>query len=140
MHHSSAPCACTSLRKASRALTRLYDEQLAAHGMTTTQFAILRHLARDGELGLSRLAERLVMDRTSLYRTLAPIERAGWVRIETADRRSKAARLTDAGAAALHAAEGSWAAAQDRVLAELEGGEWQALITTLNRLTELAPT
>jgi len=75
MHHDllAGPCACTALRKAGRAVSRAYDEALAAHGMSTAQFAILRHVARGAPLALSRLAEQLVMDRTSLYRAVAPL-------------------------------------------------------------------
>ncbi|MBV1688725.1 MarR family winged helix-turn-helix transcriptional regulator [Novosphingobium sp. G106] len=140
MHHDyPRACACTTLRKASRAVTRLYDERLAAHGMTTTQFSILRNLARaDGELPLSRLAERLVMDRTSLYRTLAPVTRAGWAVVEQGPGRAKLARLTDPGRAAMAGAEDDWQQAQAHVLGEIDPAEWQAMIGTLDRLVEAA--
>lgn len=138
MHQTdSAACACTTLRKASRAVTRLYDERLASHGMTTTQFAILRNLARaDGELPLSRLADRLVMDRTSLYRTMTPVTRAGWATIEDAGGRAKLARLTDAGRTAMAGAESDWEAAQAHLLGEIDRDEWQTMIGTLDRLIE----
>ena len=126
------------LRKASRAVTRLYDERLAAHDMTVTQFAILRNIARADGLQLNHLADKLVMDRTSLYRTIAPIERHGWVTIEPVDGRTKIARLTDAGRAAMHAAEADWASAQQAMVTGLAPGEWEALQGTLARLTESA--
>lgn len=140
MHHEDLQtCACTALRKASRAVTRLYDERIAAHGMTITQFAILRNLWRaEGELPLSRLADRLAMDRTSLYRTLVPIERAGWVMFDEGPGRSKLARLTDTGRAAMHGAEDDWQAAQADLLKEVDTNEWRTLLDTLNRLTEAA--
>jgi DNA-binding MarR family transcriptional regulator len=138
MHMHQTICACTALRKASRAVTRLYDERLAAHGMTTTQFAILRNLARTGDLPLSRLADRLVMDRTSLYRTLTPIERAGWITVDAGPGRSKLARLTEAGRAAMAEAESDWNGAQDSVVGQLAGAEWQALLGTLDRLVDAA--
>jgi len=140
MHHDTPQaCACTTLRKASRAVTRLYDDRLAGHGMTTTQFAILRNLAREGGiLPLSRLADRLVMDRTSLYRTLAPVARAGWAVIEPGAGRAKLARLTDAGRAAMVGAEGDWDKAQADLLGEIGPDEWQATIGTLDRLVTAA--
>jgi DNA-binding MarR family transcriptional regulator len=140
MHHDVLrACACTTLRKASRAVTRLYDERLAPHGMTTTQFAILRNLARAerGEMPLSRLAERLVMDRTSLYRTLAPIERAGWIALAAGSGRSKLARLTEAGRTAMQAAEGDWEKVQDDVIGGIDPAEWRALLGTLDRLQQV---
>lgn len=126
------------LRKASRAVTRLYDERLAGHGLTVTQFAILRNLAREGDLPLNRLAQLLVMDRSSLYRTIAPVERHGWVTIAPIDGRTKVACLTPAGRAVMERAESDWAKAQAQMLAGLEAGEWQALQASLRRLTEAA--
>jgi len=134
----SLPCVCTALRKASRAITRRYDERLAQSGMTTPQFAILRTLARAGELPLSRLAEMQVMDRTSLYRTLAPLERHGWVLVSaTKQGRARQAALTDAGRAAMAGATDAWTATQDEIIGAIGAGNWQALETQLRALTQL---
>ena len=146
MHHNDSlragqtPCACTTLRKASRAVTRLYDGALSGQGMTTTQFAILRNLARAaGVMPLSRLAERLVMERTTLYRTLTPIERAGWVRIVDGEGRAKNACLTDNGRQAMDDANDAWETALERIRDTLDEGEWERMLVTLTRLTEVAP-
>jgi DNA-binding MarR family transcriptional regulator len=139
MHQSSdQACVCTLLRKASRAVTRLYDERLTAHGLTVTQFAILRHLARNGDLQLNHLAERLVMERTSLYRTIAPVARAGWVAIEQVDGRAKVAHLTPAGRDVMDRAESDWSSAQSTLLGGMDGTEWRALQGSLDRLTDMA--
>lgn len=136
MHHTSA-CACTALRKASRAITRAYDDALSDQGMTTTQFAILRHLSR-GDIALSRLAEQLVMDRTSLYRTIAPVIREGWAEIIPDGKRAKMARLTDGGREAMNKATPAWEATQSRFVDELGGAEWQSLQTTLSKLIRMS--
>lgn len=128
------PCACTALRKASRAITRLYDERMAGSGMTITQFAILRNLAREGDLPLSRLAELLVMERTSLYRTLAPVARHGWVHVE-GGARSKVARLTAAGRAAMAAATPAWEAVQQEMVTAVGKAGFAALTAQLQHLT-----
>ena len=142
IHHdmvdSAVPCVCTSLRKASRAVTRVYDERLARHGMTTTQFAVLRHLVRHGPLSLSRLAELLVMDRTSLYRTLGPIERQGWIAIEQGQGRAKQAALTAAGRSAMKAAETDWGACQADLVTAIGPSQWEALAHQLQALVETA--
>ncbi|MBT2185851.1 MarR family winged helix-turn-helix transcriptional regulator [Sphingobium nicotianae] len=130
----SLPCVCTSLRKASRAVTRLYDERLAASGLTTTQFAVLRNL-RHGDLSLSRLAELLVMDRTSLYRTLAPIERHGWVAITAEDQgRAKQAALTPAGRARMEEATAAWNTCQSEIIGAIGPDQWTALESQLAAL------
>lgn len=138
MHHDSpSACACTTLRKASRAVTRVYDEALADFGMTTAQFSILRYIARGEPLALSRLAEQLVMDRSSLYRAIGPIERHDWVRIEAGPGRAKLARLTEAGRAALRAAEPAWEKVQQRVEEQM-GSLWSGLELALRALTRSA--
>lgn len=106
MHHESSEgtspaCACTALRKASRAVTRLYDEAMAETGISVIQFSILRNIARHEPLPLMRLADLLVMDRTTLYRALRPLDRAGWISIAESEGRAKTATLTKQGRRAL---------------------------------------
>ena len=140
MHHDSpeAPCACTALRKAARAVSRTYDEALARQGMTTTQFAILRHVERGAPLPLSRLAEQLVMDRTSLYRALAPIEARGWISVTPGPGRSRMASLTAAGRHAIDAAEADWRRVQPRIVDGMGGEGWTALQAALRAITDIA--
>ena len=140
MHHETltGPCACTTLRKAARAVARLYDEALAGAGMTTAQFAILRHVARNQPVPLSRLADSLVMDRTSLYRALTPIEAKGWVSVAAGQGKAKLASLTPQGRAAMEAAEGDWEVVQHRIAGGIGAEAWEGLATGLRALTEFA--
>ena len=76
-------CAAGAVRRASRSLTRLYDQDLARAGVTTTQFSILRTLQRNGGcMPLADLAADLVFERTSLYRALVPLRRGGLVTVQ----------------------------------------------------------
>ena len=142
MHRNSragpCACACTTLRKAARAVARVYDDALAEAGMTTAQFAILRHIAREQPVPLSRLADSLVMDRTSLYRALAPIEGKGWVKIAPGAGKAKLATLTPKGRAAMKGAESDWAAVQNRIVGTMGAEAWAGLETGLRALTSLA--
>ena len=138
---SALPCACTSLRKAARAVSRIYDEALGEAGLNASQFAILRATDRAGPsgIGLSRLAEQLVMDRTSLYRALKPLAREDWVRVEnSAAGRAKNAFLTAAGRVKAVAAALLWEAAQTRMVGEFGSTRWDALAPELVELTGLA--
>ncbi|MBB6124915.1 MarR family winged helix-turn-helix transcriptional regulator [Sphingobium subterraneum] len=99
--------------------------------MTVTQFAILRHLDRFGKLPLSRLAEAMVMDRTSLYRALAPLEREGWVIISSAGQRTKVATLSANGKVAMSNATGQWEYAQNAMLTAIGADEWRDLAVAL---------
>jgi DNA-binding MarR family transcriptional regulator len=135
---ASLPCACTTLRKASRAMGRLYDEAMADTGMTVNQYAILRQIERGAAQPLSRLAEALVMDRTSLYRAIAPLERQGWVSIEAEGKRTKIATLTPAGHAAMTAAAPDWRKAQRDFVAAMGVEAWAAMAATLGDMVAIA--
>ncbi len=72
-------CLCASFRRASRALTQLYDDALRPLGLTPTQFTILQALSLTGTVHQGRLGEILAMDSTTLTRTLNIMARHGWV-------------------------------------------------------------
>ena len=125
---SSLPCACTTVRKADRALFRVYDAALSGSGLTIIQFSILRNLERSGETPLSRLAEKLMMERTSLYRTIKPLQDDGLVKIVAAPRgREKLAELTPEGHARLADALPRWAQIQGQVIDRIGANEWKAM-------------
>ena len=117
-------CNCLALRQAARHVTQFYDQCLAPTGLRTTQFSILAKLKRLGPMTINALARELVMDRTTLGRTMLPLERDGLISIEegTLDRRSKELHLTKDGADRLRAAAKSWREAQTRFEAAF-GGE-----------------
>jgi DNA-binding MarR family transcriptional regulator len=142
MHNSvaSSACACTTLRKASRALSRIYDVALAPAGLTVAQLAVLRAIGRGEKRGepLSRLADGLVMDRTTLYRALAPLKKAGWLSIKNAPRgRVKLVQLTNAGARATANAGRFWDAAQAKIIGEFGPERWAVLQQGVAELTAL---
>lgn len=113
----TTPCVCTTVRRADRALTRLYDEALQPSGLLTTQFALLSVLARAGEPMLhNALAEAQLMSPATLSRNLKPLQRDGLVRIAPGtDRRTRYVELTREGHAALERARPLWLAVQAAV-------------------------
>ena len=112
----SQECNCLALRQAARHVTQFYDQCLAPCGLRTTQLSILAKLKRLGPLTINALARELVMDRTTLGRTMLPLERDGLITIEggTQDRRRKELHLTKAGAERLLAGSKLWREAQLR--------------------------
>ena len=115
-------CNCLALRQAARHVTQFYDQHLAPTGLRTTQFSILAKLRRLGPMTINALARELVMDRTTLGRTMLPLERDGLIEIRdgTLDRRSKELTLTKAGAERLHRAAKLWVEAQKEFEARFE--------------------
>jgi DNA-binding MarR family transcriptional regulator len=129
---NSDECNCFAVRQAARHVTQFYDQVMAPVGLRITQFTILAKLQRLGPLTINALAARLVMDRTTLGRTIRPLVRQGLVAIVAGrvDRRSKELRLTEAGAERLHDAVRQWIRAQDR-FAEIFGAKRTADLRAL---------
>jgi DNA-binding MarR family transcriptional regulator len=125
-------CTASNLRRATRAVASIYDAQMAPTGLRSTQFNLLTAAALAGEAPVTRLAEILGLDRTTLTRNLAPLERDGLLESRpTADRRVRQVRLTAAGRKALVRALPRWEAAQRRVVAALGEPGWRQLIDHL---------
>jgi DNA-binding MarR family transcriptional regulator len=106
-------CHCLAARRRSRALTRLYEGKLRPHGLRATQFSVLVALAVAGPAPIGRLAAALGLERTTLTRGAALMERNGWVEARASDDgRERLLRLTRAGRRKLAAAYPAWKAAQ----------------------------
>ena len=99
---------------AARVVNRHYDRALAPAGVTTTQYAILARIDRDGPQPLGMLAGRLALDRSTLSRELKPLVADGLVadRRDASDARRRVVALTRRGAATVKRARPMWAAAQ----------------------------
>ena len=122
-------CNCTALRKASRRVSQLYDEALAACGLRVTQLAILNQILRMGTPAMGELARALVMDRGALAHNVKPLERDGLIETVAgpADRRNRLIALTRAGRRKIVESERSWARAQQRFEASFGARESAAL-------------
>jgi len=133
------PCACTSVRKAARVLARTFDSGLANSGLNITQLAVLRAVLRHPHEPLSRVAEDLAMDRTSLYRALAAMEKQHWVTMRDGpDGRTRTAVLTRTGENVLARAHPGWASTQRALIERFGTAQWQNLVAELRRLADCA--
>lgn len=113
------PCACSQLRRTARAVSSLYDDFLAASGLTVTQYALLVNIARADGISRTTLSATLGMERTTLTRNLGPLERLGLIDDATrgADRRERVLRLTTMGRRRLQRSLPRWERAQRAFLA-----------------------
>ncbi len=106
-------CVCSLIRRTARGVTRLYDEALAPTGLRLTQYSLLANLDRLGSIAMTDLAEVLSMDRTTLTRNVAPLERDGLLSLRPAGRgRTKLVALTARGRRRLRDAFRLWEQAQ----------------------------
>jgi DNA-binding MarR family transcriptional regulator len=136
---AASPCLCNALRQASRAVSRLYDEELRGVGLRTTQYSLLRYLTRLGEVRQRDLGGFASLDETTLTRNLRPLIESGWVAIGVGeDRREKYVRLTKAGEVMLQKARPAWERAQERMQSRLPEEAWSSLLAVLPDLARLA--
>jgi DNA-binding MarR family transcriptional regulator len=132
-------CACTTVKKLSRILGRVYDTALAESGINITQLAVLRCIDRRPGEPLARVAEELEMDRTSLYRAISPMIRDGWIVVSDGpDNRSRTAKVTRKGTNLLARAGADWDSVQDAIVQKFGKSNYQGLIDQLYRLAECA--
>src|SRR5574341_1842820 len=109
-------CAFLNVRKASRVLSDLYDQAFRPLGLRGTQFSLLIALALGEDTTHGQLADRLVLDGTTLTRNLGPLERDGLVASAPGDdRRERHLRLTPLGRRTLARAIRAWEGAQKHV-------------------------
>jgi len=127
------PCICASLRRASRAVTQLYEDALRPTGLRGTQFTVLQTLSLAGEVTQGQLGQILAIDSTTLTRTLNIMGRHGWiVKRRGKDRREWRMRLSKAGETQFKQALPHWQKAQTRLRQQL-GDE---LSNNLMKLTQ----
>ncbi len=135
------PCLCANFRRASRALTQLYETALRPVGLRATQFTILQALALAGEVTQSQLGEILVIDSTTLSRTLRIMEREGWIAERRGkDRRERWLRLAKGGEAQFSRALPAWEKVQARLRRQVGEPVWKNLLESTHQVTDLVTT
>jgi DNA-binding MarR family transcriptional regulator len=133
-----AECACFDLRKATRAVSRMYDDFLRDAGVNITQFSQLRLIHAEKDISVSTLGRYLVMDRTSITRALAPMERDGLVISRPGlDKRIRIVSLTKKGLKLVEAAEPKWRRAQEALMEAIGEDRWRAMRSLLRDTTRL---
>ena len=137
--HAFENCTCFNLRKATRALTQIYDDALRPIGIGANQVAILAIVSAKGPIPMGELAFALVMDRTTLTRNLKPLQQSGYLNFqEGEDRRQRLIVITDNGRHVLTEAEPVWKEIQTRIAKSLGLKKWSRLLGDLNQVTHLS--
>jgi DNA-binding MarR family transcriptional regulator len=130
---------CANLRRATRAVTQLYDDALRETGLRVTQFTLLQVLQRTGSMMQSELADALALDSTTLTRSLRPLIEAHLIAAAAGrDRRERHLALTARGRRRLDDVQPAWERAQKRLRSALEGTAWESLMRDLHGLAATA--
>ncbi len=131
------PCACQNLRRVTRIVTRIYDQELRKAGLEITQFGLLTALALIEEANQKRLSAGFAMDSTTLTRTLGLLLKQGWVRVRRGkDRRERLFRLTQVGRQKVAEGQRYWERAEQRLRKKLGDDGWKNMRQMVSRVTE----
>jgi DNA-binding MarR family transcriptional regulator len=134
-----SPCLCANLRRATRAVTHVYEEEFRRAGFTgATQFHVLRAVEQADSLRQGDLGILLDLDKTTITRTLKPLFQKGWLVLEShTDAREKWVKLTKTGREQIQRARPAWEKAQGRMKRALPPGMWDLFMGSLPKLAEL---
>jgi DNA-binding MarR family transcriptional regulator len=133
-----AQCACFDLRKATRAVSRLYDDRLRTCGLNITQYSMLCMIEYGQQISVSTLSRYMVMDQTSITRALAPLERDGLIRRRAgSDQRMRIVSLTKKGTKLITKAKPHWDEAQKIFLDLIGDQRWTVMRGLLRDTTRV---
>jgi DNA-binding MarR family transcriptional regulator len=139
-YQSCLSCTGFTLRKASRAVSQLYNEILRPVGIRGTQYSLLVAVKLSGPVLMTKLAEYAVMDRTTLTRNLEILEKQGFVNISSGDdRRTRMVTITKEGLSMLVKAYPLWEQTQARIRETMSPECMNALMEGLSALVTATP-
>lgn len=130
-------CADFNLRRATRLVSQAFDQALKPTGLKITQFSLMVAAYMNQNLILNKLARVMGMDRTTLSRNLAVLERRGLVEMEQGDdRREVRVQLTPTGLELMEQAAPLWHKAQEKITAGLGPEGWEDTLANLRALVK----
>ena len=140
VNKNSSSCNCINVRRASQAITEVYDKFLAPSNLNVGKFSLLKHISQLGPVSVSDLAIIIRLDRTTLVRNLKPLEENGLVRdISIEGSRNRQLKLTDKGVDVYRSAEQLWEKAQKFFEEYLGIDNINTLTAILSKIEALVP-
>jgi DNA-binding MarR family transcriptional regulator len=132
-------CASLNCRRTARAVTQLYDAALQESGIRSTQFAILVGIAKNQPVSIGALGEVLIIDGTTLTRSLQRLKKEGLITIsERARMRQRFLALTPKGKKTLGRSLPMWRKAHEQFVATVGRSYWLDLRNELEKLAHVA--
>jgi DNA-binding MarR family transcriptional regulator len=129
-------CFCLKTRRLASAVTRFYDRQLQASGVTIGQFSILLNIAGAERCSVTELADLIELDKSTLVRNLKPMFAQGLVvDVKEPGARNRELLLTEEGRKTLETAKLSWSEAQQIIGEKLGVAGREALEMVIGALT-----
>ena len=131
-------CPAFNIREASRIITQLFDEILKPSGLQVTQFTMLIGVYILDTPSINKLAKGLVMDRTTITRSLKHLESDGLIKMVSGDdKRTHFVKLTPKGKSALEKTLPYWEKARTVVSEEFGQKHLDGLLKDLESVREI---
>jgi DNA-binding MarR family transcriptional regulator len=132
-------CNCLNLRRASQAITEVYDKMLAPNGLKISQYSLLKYIKLLNPVSVTDLASNIRLDRTTLVRNLKPLEEKGLITdVSKKGTRNRQLMLTETGIETLNNAASLWQEAQDFMEQYLGKSDLLTLTGLLSKIEALA--
>ena len=130
-------CASLNFRRTSRMVTRMYDIAMQESGVRSTQFALLVGIAKLQPVTMGTLATVLMLDRSTLSRSLRLLEKERMIEIsKRAAMRQRFLKLTYSGEKALQRSLPLWRAAHARFVEAVGADYWLKLKNELELIAK----
>lgn len=131
-------CVLNNARRAARSVSRYYDGMARKAGFTSGQFSVLVTVREHDGATTAELAERLSMERTTLVRNVALLEKKGFLASRPAkDARGKAFSITKEGNQLIETALPLWREAQAHIKDLLGEEDFLTAVRLMKRLSQL---
>lgn len=109
-------CYCINLRRASNAVTDIYNRSLQPIGLSVNQYSLLINISRLEPCSVSDLANYVGLERTTLVRSLKPLFKMAYIQdISEANQRNRQLKVTKSGEQVLKQAVLLWETAQTEI-------------------------
>ena len=127
-------CAGMRSRTVARKITRMYDEALRPIGVTLGQFTMLVGIKLSNPQSISRFADALGMERSTLTRNLKLLEKMGLIELGPERyRRARDVMVTPKGMSVIEAAYPLWEDAQNALRGRVGEVTWSDAHGTMDR-------
>jgi len=128
-------CTAFNLKRATRVVQNLFDDAFKPVRLEGTQYTVLGHIFVYGPISLTKLADLMDVDRTTLARNLGPLEKRGLVEMKPgSDRRAKFINITIKGKEVLSDALPLWKETQEKIKTALGFENWDSMMSNLTGL------
>lgn len=132
-------CVASNLRKAYKAVQRIYEEAYRDAPVTPVQFSVLVTITRHEAINAGSLAAVLGSDLSTISRNIKVLEKRKLVRCCAGeDRRRRQYYVTEFGDAAVQAAIPCWRKAHQESISKIGVDLWDELRPGIERLAEEA--